>query len=253
MRSLVLFSSALLLNACMPLLVGGGGAGTVTAAAKEKGLSGGINDTNISAQIKSKLYKKDPDIHKRVGVNVQNAEVLLTGSLKSRALIKEVEEMASSTEGVKKVINEMGVNKEDNLEVGEAVSDGWITTRVKSNILFDGDIKSINYSIKTVSGVVYIMGIAQNQTELNKVLDVAKTTYGVKKVKSYVQMKKNKGPEEGEEQAESLDDAEKEPKEGPSDEDEKPKTSKKKSSPSKPKKIEEDLPSEDAPVEVVED
>jgi osmotically-inducible protein OsmY len=77
------------------------------------------------------------------------------------------------------------------------MSDSFITARVKSNILFNGDVKSINYSIKTVGATVHIMGIAQNQAELDKVLAAARGTSGVKKVISYVKVKDVNGADEG--------------------------------------------------------
>ena len=193
MRTLISLTSLLLLSSCLPVMVGGAGAATVTAAAREKGLSGGMSDSTISTSIKSKLYSYDRDVHRRVGVNVQNGEVLLTGSLDSQDVINEVERLTWSVDGVKKVLNEMGVNTDDGIAVGEITTDSWVTTQIKSSLLFNGDIKSINYSIKTVSGIVHVMGIAQNQAELDKVLDIAKTTRGVKTVKSYVQIKENAG------------------------------------------------------------
>jgi hypothetical protein len=53
-------------------------------------------------------------------------------------------------------------------------------------MIFSKNIQSINYSIDTVQGVVYLMGVAQNQVELNHVIDVARGISGVKQVVSYV-------------------------------------------------------------------
>lgn len=174
-----------------PCSWGGGSVTTVTNAAKQKGLGGAISDSQISSVLKVKLYSKDQDIHRRVGVNVQNGEVLLTGSLDSQELLDEVEQIAWSVDGVRKVINEMGVQKEEGLGFGEGMSDGWITTQIKSSIMFTENVKSINYSIKTVSGVVYIMGNAENEAELNIVMETARKTRGVKKVMNYVKIREN--------------------------------------------------------------
>lgn len=190
--SLIIFS----LSSCVPLLVGGGSVATVTNAAKQKGLGGAISDSQISSVFKVKLYSKDQDLHRRVGVNVQNGEILLTGSLDSQELLDEVEQIAWSVDGVRKVINEMGVQKEEGLGLGEGMSDGWITTQIKSSIMFTDNVKSINYSIKTVSGIVYIMGNADNEAELKTVMEVARKTHGVKKVMNYVKVRENGGDKE---------------------------------------------------------
>lgn len=56
-------------------------------------------------------------------------------------------------------------------------------------MLFDNDIQSVNFGIKTVSGKVYLMGIAQDPAELKRVTDLARNVDGVNKVISYVRLK----------------------------------------------------------------
>ncbi len=189
--SLTMLTLSLSLSGCVPVLVAGAGVATVTSAAKEKGISGGLSDTQISVSIKKKVYEKDQDIHRRIGVNVQNGEVLLTGSLPTSELIDDIEQIAWGTPGVKKVINQIGISNDDSFGLTQGTIDSWITTQIKSSLTFTSDIKSINYSIKTVSGIVYVMGVAQSQEELDKVLTTARNTRGVKKVLSYVKIKES--------------------------------------------------------------
>ena len=49
-------------------------------------------------------------------------------------------------------------------------------------------MQSLNYSIDTVQGVVYLMGVAMNQQELDKVTQIARTIPNVKQVVNYVKM-----------------------------------------------------------------
>jgi osmotically-inducible protein OsmY len=72
--------------------------------------------------------------------------------------------------------------------VGTVSSDTWVTTQIKSKILFAEEIRSLNYSIKTVAGVVYVMGLAQNQKELDHVLKIVSETKSVSKVVNYVKL-----------------------------------------------------------------
>ena len=51
------------------------------------------------------------------------------------------------------------------------------------------NILNLNYSVEVVNGIVYIVGIAQNQEELNFVIDICQGTYGVKNVINYVRLK----------------------------------------------------------------
>jgi osmotically-inducible protein OsmY len=183
----LIITSFLSLTACAPALIGGGAAVVGSSIISEKGISGTLSDSQISTQIKIALYKKDQDLHNRVSVNVQNGEVMLTGAVPSNELHLEAVRIAWEPQGVKRVIDNIAVS--EGATVGLYAKDTWITTQLKSKLLFEPDVQSINYSIKTVSGNVYLMGIAQDQTELDRVVEVARHIEGVRKVVSYVKMK----------------------------------------------------------------
>lgn len=182
-----IISCSVTLSACVPAVVGGGAATVGVAATKEKGVTGAWADTKISTAIKLGLYQKDPDLHRLVDVNVQNGEVLLTGAVPTDEMHLDAVKIAWEAQGVKHVIDNIATSEGAGL--GTYAADTWITTQLKSSLMFDGDIQSRNYSIKTVSGQVYIMGIAQDQVELDKVVAHASNTSGVTKVVSYVRLK----------------------------------------------------------------
>jgi osmotically-inducible protein OsmY len=179
-------SCSMIMTACVPTVVGSGAAVGV-AATKEKGLTGAWTDTKISTAIKYGLYQKDPELHRVISVNVQNGEVMLTGAVPNEQMHLDAVKIAWDVQGVKRVIDNIG--RSDKASVGTYAKDTWITTRVKSALMFDSDIQSRNYSIKTVSGQVYIMGIAQDQEELDRVVDFARNIDGVEKVVSYARLK----------------------------------------------------------------
>lgn len=183
-----IISSATILSSCVPTIIGGGAA-VGAAATKEKGVSGAWSDTSISTGIKIALYKNDPDLHRLVDVNVQNSEVLLTGAVPTEKMHLDAVKISWAQQGVTNVIDKIG--KSNGATLGAYASDTWITTKLKSTLMFDEDIQSRNYSIKTVSGQVYLMGIAQNQNELKKVIEHARNTDGVIKVMSYVRVKQS--------------------------------------------------------------
>ena len=67
--------------------------------------------------------------------------------------------------------------------------DTWITTQLKSKLTFDQDVLAINYAIETVNGVVYLIGIAQNQAELERVVGHARDIEYVRNVITHVRVK----------------------------------------------------------------
>lgn len=180
---------ALMASACAPAIIGGGAAVVGGAMVKEKGVSGSLSDARISTRLAIALYQEDPDLHARINTNVQNGEVMLTGAVPTNEMHLEAVRIAWEVPGVKRVIDNIGVS--EGASLGIYAQDAWITTQLKSKLLFDPNIQSINYSIKTVSGKVYLMGIAQDQAELNVVVQQARNVEGVKKVVSYVRLKKD--------------------------------------------------------------
>jgi osmotically-inducible protein OsmY len=185
-----ILGAALALTACAPaVLFVGSGTAVGTMATREKGVTGTVSDSWISAQIKTKFYAFNRDLHARIVPNVQNGEVLLTGSVTDAQWPIEAERMCWEVKGVKVINNEVTIEGEDTPGFGQYASDALITSQMKTHLMFDKDIRSLNYSIRTVKGVVYVMGTAQSQAELDKVLAYARNTKGVDKVMDYVHMR----------------------------------------------------------------
>ncbi len=174
------------LCACAPAIIGGG-ALVGTLATREKGITGTASDSQISTALKAKIYSYNSELFAKIGINVQNGEVLLTGSVPNPEWQVEAERIAWEISGVRQVISHIEISEGGGF--GSIANDSLITTQVKTNLLFDGDIRSLNYSIKTVGGVVYIMGNAQSQEELEKVSAYASKVKGVKKVMNYARLK----------------------------------------------------------------
>ena len=62
-------------------------------------------------------------------------------------------------------------------------------TKINAKLLLDKDILNLNYSVEVVNGIVYLIGIAQSQVELNSVIKISENTHGVQNVINYVRLK----------------------------------------------------------------
>lgn len=181
-------SSVLMLSACaLPLsLAAGAGATAGIAAAKEGGVKAAISDTSIKAAINHLWFQRDVDMFSKLGLTVENGRVLITGVVQSPTERVEAVRLAWQANGVKQVINEIQIGKPESF--ASYATDKWISGQLRTRIVLDPDIQSINYTIDTVQGVVYLMGAAQSQDELDRVVRVARRIKGVKQVVSYVKM-----------------------------------------------------------------
>lgn len=176
-----------LMGCSVPAAVVGAGASVGIAAAQERSVGEAIDDTTINLKISSNLLQKDEALFRRVGVEVLQGRVLLTGNVPEPEQRVEAVRLAWRAEGVKEILNEIQVN--DTSSLLDFAKDGWISTQLRAKILGDREITDINYSVETVNGVVYLLGIAQNEDELQRVTNHARNIRGVVKVVSHVSMK----------------------------------------------------------------
>ena len=67
---------------------------------------------------------------------------------------------------------------------GEYVDDSAITTKVKSAILADSDLKVMQINVETFKGVVQLSGFVNSQKSATKAAEVARSVKGVVSVKN---------------------------------------------------------------------
>jgi osmotically-inducible protein OsmY len=165
----------------------GAGAVGATAAQTEKGFRRSVADTEIRITINDLWLQADEEMFRKVNLQVQEGRVLLTGNVPLPEQRVEAVRLAWQAAGVREVINEIEVK--DTSGLGNQARDAWISTQLKSTLLFDQDVSSIDYSIETVNQVIYLMGVARSQAELNRVIGHAKEISYVQGVVSYVLLK----------------------------------------------------------------
>lgn len=175
------------LQGCVSAVIGAG-ATAGTAAMEERGLSGVADDRASRLRINALLSDKDERLWRKVGMQVYMGRVLLTGTVETEAMRADAVRLAWSAKGVKEVINELQLA--DSGGASGFARDTWISTQLKFALLFDKQVSSINYSIETVLGTVYLIGLAQDRVELNRVMNHARGLSYVKKVVNYVQIKR---------------------------------------------------------------
>lgn len=177
----------IVLTGCIPAIFAGAGtAGVVTA--QERSAGNAVDDTGIRLTINHEFIQKDiNDIFRNVTIKVTEGRVLLTGDVDKPESKIEATQLAWKAKGVKEVINEIQVN--DQTGVIDYAKDSWIANQVRTKLLIEKNLRSINYNVEVVNGVVYLMGIAQDQAELDKAAYLASTTPRVTQVISHVVLK----------------------------------------------------------------
>ena len=73
--------------------------------------------------------------------------------------------------------------------VGTLVDDAVITTSVKTALLADPDIKSLDISVVTVKGEVQLSGFVNNQGQIDQAAQIARAIEGASGVKNELRIK----------------------------------------------------------------
>ncbi|NNE84949.1 MAG: BON domain-containing protein [Alphaproteobacteria bacterium] len=180
-----LCATLLLLAACTPTgAVIGAGATAGVAASEERGIKGSVRDAGIRIEINDLWLNEGLDLYNQVGLQIYEGRVLLTGRVPTAQMADQATRLAWQPDNVREVINEIQVKRGAGIEA--FARDALINARLDSALLFTDGISSINYSTRTVAGTVYLLGVAQNQAELDRVFQVTRNIPDVKEVVSHV-------------------------------------------------------------------
>ncbi|MDR1982403.1 MAG: BON domain-containing protein [Holosporaceae bacterium] len=179
-------------GACDPVTLAFGGTAALgtTSVRNQKGISGSISDTELQTKINHALFSQDKDLFDRIELAVKHGMVVVIGYMDDDSKRERAIQIVKSVKGYEEIFNEIKVQESPN--ASDFAKDSTITSRVKSSLLFDGNVSSLNYDVTTVKGIVYICGTAQSSYERDVVLNHARTTSGVEKVVAYIRLNKDR-------------------------------------------------------------
>jgi len=179
----------LLLGGCVGAAVGAGATAGL-AALDERGVQGVARDTGLATRIRGKWLNYDLETGDTLavdgGVVVYNRRAMLTGVVKTEDIRAKAVRLAWEVEGVEQIINELQVG---DTSFKDAARDAWISTQLTSKLTFDKEVAAVNYEIETVNAVIYLIGTAQTQQELSRVLGHARSIARVRDVVNHVIVK----------------------------------------------------------------
>jgi len=185
--ALFALSSLFALSGCTPTVILGGAAIGGVAVAEERSVGTVVDDATIKVQVMNAIFQRSEPMFTSTSTTVIDGVVLVTGEVPTPEDRIESARLIWGVKGVKELHNEVKVSDSDSLS--NFASDSLITTKLKLLLLRDAEIMNINYSVETVDGTVYLMGIAQNEAELQRVRNHAKDISGVRHIVSYVKLK----------------------------------------------------------------
>jgi hyperosmotically inducible protein len=151
-----------------------------------------VDDASITAAVKSKLVWSKHTDGQTTEVETNGGTVTLTGTAESAKAKLAAERLALNTNGVVAVSNQLVVStaapsmtdkaKTSTAQAGREIADSWITTKVKSTLLYSSNVKGSDVEVTTKGGVVTLGGKLGSGAERALAVELADNVRGVKSV-----------------------------------------------------------------------
>lgn len=166
----------------------------VAAPSTERRYGEVIDDATITSAVKSKLVWSRYTDGLTTDVDTNRGRVKLTGTADSDAAKSLASQLTLNTRGVVAVDNQLTVvaskpsavdkSKAVTKEAGHDVADAWISTKVKSTLLYSSNVDGSDITVDTKNGVVTLSGKVDSSGERARAIELAKNVRGVKSVHS---------------------------------------------------------------------
>ncbi|MCB1692922.1 MAG: BON domain-containing protein [Pseudomonadales bacterium] len=138
------------------------------------------DDQMTESRAKRVIREADPSLAEaHFNVTCFNGVALITGQVASEEAKKLAGDSVSKLRHVKLVHNELQVAGPTSMVA--RTNDTWLTTKVKSSLLVDGEVEGGRIKVVTEDGVVYLMGLV-TRDEAEEAVSRARQTYGVQKI-----------------------------------------------------------------------
>jgi len=148
-----------------------------------------IDDSVVTARVKSALLA-DPDVKSlEFKVETRKGEVQLSGFAGDQTKIDRAIAVTRGVEGVKSIDNKVSL-KVAATTVGNKIDDGIVTTKVKAALLADAFVKSFDIAVLTRKGEVQLSGFVDNQSQIDRAIEVANGIEGARSVSNEMSIKK---------------------------------------------------------------
>lgn len=157
---------------------------SMAACATSRSLDKSFTDLSASTEFRGILFSDRNFDYSDVDITIHEGRLMLTGSMRREEGRAKLIENAWKADGVDQVIDEIVIGGKTSL--GQGFEDSRIDQVLRARLIAADGVTSGRYKIAVSKGVVYLIGDARNQDELDKALQIASGVAGAEKVVSHV-------------------------------------------------------------------
>jgi osmotically-inducible protein OsmY len=180
------------LGGCIPIIIGGAAASGYTLATEDRSPQQIAIDAAIAAAAHKYWADASSDLARDVSATAYDSRLLITGIVPNQTMKTEAERRARQIDGLKEIYNEVQVGAPTTL--GQDARDNVVSNSLRAKLLGDAQVRSTNFTVHTLNGIVYIIGFARNAAERDLVLTYARNLSNVTRVVSYIRVGNEAAP-----------------------------------------------------------
>ena len=139
-----------------------------------------IDDGTIERVAKRKLRRASPELKRAHLVTVSyNGVLLVLGQVATAEAKAQAAQVVSELREVRRVENALEVSGRTTFLA--RTNDSWITSKVKTKLLANKNVRARHIKVVTENGAVYLMGLLARE-EAEAAVDIASSVFGVEKI-----------------------------------------------------------------------
>jgi len=148
-----------------------------------------LDDAVITAKVKTAIATDSEAKGVATSVETRKGQVILSGFVDSQAQADRAVQLAKAVEGVNGVDSKLMV-KEGKSSAGNILDDSVLTTKVKSALIADPDVRGNDIAVSSNKGVVQLSGYVDDTKQQARAEAVAHGVDGVQSVVNDTSIKK---------------------------------------------------------------
>ena len=177
---IIISLSFLIITGCVGVTSTGVFGTGVSVALDPRSVGTQIDDSIMQKNLVARLSLKNKKYFLALKVKTLDGRIFLTGKVDDPEEKLHITKLAWETDGVRSVKNDIKIKEDFNFK--QSAKDLLITSQLRTALILNKNIKSMNYNIDTYKKKIFIYGIALTSDEKEKVIDEAKQILDVEKV-----------------------------------------------------------------------
>jgi osmotically-inducible protein OsmY len=178
-KILSLLILVIFMTSCMPRLKTFGRGVSISFDPRTVGMQ--IDDVIMQKNLVARLTLTEKKYFLYIQAEVLDGRIFLTGKVNEPEEKIKITKMAWETKGVRSVKNAITIKGQSNFK--RTAKDIFITSQLRTAIIINKNIKSLNYTLETINKNIYIFGIAADENEKKEIIKEANKIYDVEEVK----------------------------------------------------------------------